>query len=409
MTGQNVLDATPAELAGLAFHCPCGHQHAVDIQTVQTRVNISGEIVAFAAAHHHGAKIVIVSDTNTALAQGDALEAAFTEAGRSVLRHTFITEKGHFLVPDEVAIGSLLTALPRDTGLVVAVGSGTINDICRFVSDRMKIPYVIACTAPSVDGYASTVSPLILAGHKTTLEACYPAGVFADPEVLCMAPATLLQAGFGDLLGKITALADWELARRLLGEYHCPLIEGMVRKALAASTAQAAGVAARDTDACTALYDALLLSGLAMGMVGNSRPASGAEHHLAHYWEMDALAKGLPHALHGNAVGAATPVIARLYALMADWLPEGFEVPDADAIRALLAQAGSATSPKALGISRELFHRSILEAMHVRPRFTILRFASEHGRLEKVAAQLTEEFYDAEPVDATHHLQTASH
>lgn len=397
MTEKNVLNATPAELAGLAFDCSCGHRHAVDIQTVQTGVGIAGEVVSFVTAHHSEATTVIVSDTNTALAQGDALETAFAEAGRTVIRYTFRTKADHFLVPDEAAIGALLTALPRDTGLIVAAGSGTINDICRFVSDRMKIPYLVVCTAPSVDGYASTVSPLILAGHKTTLEACYPAAIFADPEVLRAAPAELLQAGFGDLLGKLTALADWNLARLLQDEYHCPLIEGMVRKALAASTAQAAGVAARNADACTALYNALLLSGLAMGMVGNSRPASGAEHHLAHYWEMDALAKGAPHALHGNAVGAATPVVARLYDLMADKLPEGFEIPDAAAIGVLLAQAGSAVSPKALGISRELFHRSVREAMHIRPRFTILRFASEHGQLETLAVQLTEEIYGEDP------------
>ena len=398
MTEKQVLQASPADLAGSRFACSCGHHHGVDIEMVQTSAGIAKTVASYVQKRFSGVAPVLVADTNTAKAQGDALATAFQAIGMTPVRYTFPAHENHFLVPDEQAIGSLLAALPRDTSLIVAAGSGTINDLCRFVADRMKVPYLIVSTAPSVDGYASTVSPLILRGHKITLDACYPNAVFADPDVLRAAPAELLQAGFGDLLGKITALADWELARRLQGEYHCPLIEGMVRKALSASMAQAAGVAARDAGACTALYEALLLSGLAMGMVGNSRPASGAEHHLAHYWEMDALAKGETHALHGNAVGAATPVIARVYALMSDWLPEGFDMPDAQAIRGLLVLAGAADSPKALGISRELFHRSILEAMHIRPRFTILRLAADQGQLERIAMQLTRELYDMEQI-----------
>lgn len=393
MTEQMVQGATPADLAGIAFDCSCSHTHAVGIETIRTESNIAGVVAAYVRERFPAGNVVLVSDTNTALAQGDTLETALREVGLSSLRFTYKTETGHFLVPDEQAVGTLLTALPRNTGLIVAAGSGTLNDICRFVSDRMKIPYIIVCTAPSVDGYASTVSPLILAGHKTTLEACYPAAIFADPEVLRKAPAVMRHAGFGDLLGKLTALADWELSRRLHGEYYCPVMEGLVRRALGVSMAQAGAVAAGDLAACTALYDALLLSGLAMGMVGNSRPASGAEHHLAHYWEMDALAKGKAHALHGNAVGAATPVIARLYALMADYLPEGFAIPDARMMQELLVRVGAADTPKKLGISRTLFHRSLLEAMHIRPRFTILRLAADHGQLERLAEQLTEEGY----------------
>jgi glycerol-1-phosphate dehydrogenase [NAD(P)+] len=404
MYEQQIRCASPAELAGVDFLCACGRRHAVDIATIRVGSGTAEALLAHLKTHHasllQGTRpdrqpVVLVSDTQTAIAQADDLSNSLPVEGLTLLRYTFRTEAGHPLVPEEAAIGALLTALPRDTAMIVAVGSGTINDICRFVADRMHIPYVIVCTAPSVDGYASTVSPLILNGHKTTLEACYPEAVLADPDVLRNAPAELLQAGFGDLLGKLTALADWELARRLQQEYHCPLMEAVVRKALAVSTAQAAGIAARDADACRDLFEALLLSGLAMGMVGNSRPASGAEHHLSHYWEMDALKNGKPHALHGNAVGAATPVVARLYELMSDWLPEGFAKPDASHIRSLLVQAGAADSPRALGVSRALFHQSLLEAMHVRPRFTILRLAADLGQLERLADQITTEFYDA--------------
>ncbi len=391
MTEQQAGKASPEELAGVSFACSCGKQHTVDIKTFVVSTGIAPRVAAFAEANRAGKPVLLVSDNNTFAAQGGAVDAALRAAGIETVFWTYQTEG--MLVPDEKAVGELLLAAPRGLGLIVAVGSGTLNDLCRIISDRTGVPYVIVCTAPSVDGYASTVSPLIIQGHKTTLEAVYPSAIFADPDVLRSAPALLLQAGFGDLLGKVTALSDWELARRLNQEYHCPTIEAMVRRALEACIAGAAGVAARDPETIVGLFDALALSGLAMGMIGNSRPASGAEHHLSHYWEMDALKNHQPHALHGNAVGSATVAIARTYELMRDLLPAGFVVPDSAAIRAWLKSAGSSVTPADLGIPRELFHRSMLEAMHVRPRFTILRFAADQGRLAEIAQKLTVEFY----------------
>ncbi len=394
MTEQQLLEASTAELAGISFDCTCGRHHAVDISLIRVSSGIEREAAAYAALHSAGKPVLLVADNHTFAAAGETMEKALAKAGLSVATHVF--EPPHTLVPDEKAVGELLLALPRDAGFIVGVGSGTLNDLCRIISDRTHVPYLIVCTAPSVDGYASTVSPLIIKGRKTTLEAVYPSAILADPEVLRAAPATLLHAGFGDLLGKVTALTDWALARRINDEYHCPVIEKMVRKALSTCTAQAAGVADREAGAVTALFEALALSGVCMGMIGNSRPASGAEHHLSHYWEMDALKNGQEHALHGNAVGSATVAIARTYELLREQLPAGFDVPSAAEIRMLLSKAGAAVTPADLGIPRDLFHRSMREAMFVRDRYTILRFAADHGKLEEIADLLTDEFYGAE-------------
>jgi glycerol-1-phosphate dehydrogenase [NAD(P)+] len=391
MTEHQASQASTGELAGVSFACSCGHPHAVGIQTIRVADGVSKDVAAYAAGHRAGKPVLVVSDNNTWIAQGQAVAEALKAAGVEAQFWSYQTTG--FLIPDEKAVGELVLACPRTIGLIVAVGSGTLNDLCRIVSDRTGIPYVVVCTAPSVDGYTSTVSPLILAGHKTTLDAVYPQVIFADPGVLRAAPSVLLQAGFGDLLGKVTALSDWELSRRVNGEYHCPTIEGMVRRALDATIAAAGGVAARDPEAVTALFDALVLSGLAMGMIGNSRPASGAEHHLSHYWEMDALKNHQEHALHGNAVGSATVAIARTYELMRDRLPPGLAVPDSAAIRGWLKTAGSSVTPADLGNSRDLFRRSMLEAMHVRPRYTVLRLAADAGRLAEIADRLTVEFY----------------
>jgi len=391
ITETHLLQAKTRDLAGLSFSCSCGHLHAVEIQTLRVSRTIGPELTAFADKHRDGKPVLVVCDGNTWAAQGEAVALAFQKEHVETKVWTYQESP---LVPDEAALGALLVACPRTIGLIVAVGSGTLNDLCRLVSDRTGIPYVVVCTAPSVDGYTSTVSPLILAGRKTTLEAVYPRAIFADPDVLSAAPKELVQAGFGDLLGKTTALADWELSRRVNGEYHCATLEALVRRALDATVAEATEVAQRRPEAITRLFDSLILSGLAMGMLGNSRPASGAEHHLAHYWEMEALKNHVEHALHGNAVGVATVAIARAYELLQNELPTGFAAPQASQVRAALTAAGSAAHPRELGISRELFHRSLLEARHVRPRYTILTFAADRGRLAGIAQQITDEYYN---------------
>ena len=205
----------------------------------------------------------------------------------------------------------------------------------------------------------------------------------------------MLTAGFGDILGKFTALRDWQLSRVLLGEYYCQEAAALMERAVERCAQNAQGLAQRDPQAVDAVTQALILSGVAMGMVGNSRPASGAEHHMAHYWEMDALARGEEHPLHGNAVGAAAVLSASLYQLAADQLPPGFPLPDKQRLLSLLKQAGGCASPKDLGIRRELCLESLLHAMELRDRFTILRLLAGKGLLTACAIELVNQFYNS--------------
>ena len=142
------------------------------------------------------------------------------------------------------------------------------------------------------------------------------------------------------------------------------------------------------------IMEALVLSGIAMGLVGNSRPASGAEHHLAHYWEMDALSKGVEHPLHGNSVGVGTVIIASIYEMADIKSKYGIHVPKPQEIQQMLKSAGACDNPANLGISGQLFHRSVLHALEVRPRYTVLQYANDSGLLEKYTDKLTERFYD---------------
>ena len=154
------------------------------------------------------------------------------------------------------------------------------------------------------------------------------------------------------------------------------------------------GIQKRDESAIQNITEALILSGIAMGLIGNSRPASGAEHHLAHYWEIDALKHGREHPLHGNSVGVATVVVSSIYEMMADRIPAACKPAKSAEIASMLRHIGANDNPKSLGISRELFYESILHAKEVRPRYTVLQLASTYGLLEKFADELTSRFYD---------------
>lgn len=386
----SILDRPISQWAGMEYSCACGKSHKVDIQAIRVGSGVIQElpgILRDLGASH----IFLVTDNYTYEAAGRQVEQLLDQAGLAYHKRVFQTETP--LVPNEYALGSVLAAMTSQDDMLLAVGSGTLNDVTKYVSARTGVPYVIAATAPSMDGYASTVAPTILDGFKTTLPAVYPAAIVADVDILKDAPMPMLTAGFGDIIGKFTSLADWRLSHQLNGEYYCPEVAGVIEAAVETCAANAQALAQREPQAIQAVTEALILSGLAMGMVGVSRPASGAEHQMAHYWEMDALRRGEEHPLHGNAVGVGTVLAASLYEMAAEYLPQGFAAPDKGQILACLQVAGSCADPKELGIRRELCLESLLHAMELRDRFTVQKLLEQKGQLASCAQELVERYY----------------
>lgn len=386
----SILDRPISQWAGMEYSCACGKSHKVDIQAIRVGSGVMQElpgILRDLGASH----IFLVADNYTYEAAGRQVEQLLDQAGLAYHKRVFQTETP--LVPNEYALGSVLAAMTSQDDMLLAVGSGTLNDVTKYVSARTGIPYVIAATAPSMDGYASTVAPTILDGFKTTLPAVYPAAIVADVDILKDAPMPMLTAGFGDIIGKFTSLADWRLSHQLNGEYYCPEVAGVIEAAVETCAANAQALAQREPQAIQAVTEALILSGLAMGMVGVSRPASGAEHQMAHYWEMDALRRGEEHPLHGNAVGVGTVLAASLYEMAVEYLPQGFAAPDKGQILACLQAAGSCADPKELGIRRELCLESLLHAMELRDRFTVQKLLEQKGQLISCAQELVARYY----------------
>lgn len=242
-------------------------------------------------------KRVAVYDKNTYLATADR---------HPRVEHEIVLDP-EGLHANEHGVDLLLKELPDDSEVLVAVGSGTIHDITRYVAYTKGSEFVSCPTAASVDGFCSSVAAMTWGGCKKTLTAVAPKLVIADLDIIKNAPIRLAKSGLGDMLGKYIALTDWEVGRILKNEYYCTKISGIMRSATEAVTRCAEGVVAGDAEACGSLTEGLLLSGLAMQMIGNSRPASGAEHHISHIIEMapEALRVSSDN-LHGEKVGVGT-------------------------------------------------------------------------------------------------------
>ncbi len=209
-----------------------------------------------------------------------------------------------------------------DTQMLIAAGAGTIHDIARFICAERGLPFGSVPTAASVDGFVSSVAAMTLGGYKVTVPSAAPGFLVADLNVIAAAPMYLAASGLGDVLGKYVSLMDWEIGRILAEEYHCRSTAQMVREAADGAYRSAEGIARGERESFGELMKALILSGIAMQLTGNSRPASGAEHHISHMIEMGT--PWLPHtdALHGEKVGVGTLLAIEEYRVWTDKTPD---------------------------------------------------------------------------------------
>ncbi|HHV98354.1 MAG TPA: sn-glycerol-1-phosphate dehydrogenase [Clostridiaceae bacterium] len=306
----DLLNLGISELTGIKYRCKCGRCHEIQTKKILLGSGALHKVYDIIRELDMGNKTLIIADINTLKAAGEELERDLTSKGIALKMCIFEDNEVH---ADEKALGKVLIDIDPDVEFIIAVGSGTINDIARFISFKFRKPYIAVATAPSMDGYASSVSPLIVNGFKKTFSATFPIAIIGDTDILSEAPHELIAAGVGDMLGKVTALADWKLSSMINDEYYCPDISKLVIRAVKRCIESVDGLVKRNRQAVQSLTEGLILSGIAMQMAGNSRPASGAEHHVSHYWEMRHLMEGRKSPLHGIKVGVATTLVLLMY------------------------------------------------------------------------------------------------
>jgi glycerol-1-phosphate dehydrogenase [NAD(P)+] len=424
-----------AGLLGGDFRDPDDGQPLVaPIRSVVIEDSLAGREADLVGALDLGGRLAVVSDATTHRVMGRRIEQALgpvAEAGSIVLPD--------HPEPDLETVDRLCTATV-DADALIAVGSGTINDLCKYASASDGRPFAVFATAPSMNGYTSVNAAITVEGHKKSLPAQAASGVFFDLEVLAAAPVRLIRAGLGDSVCRCTAQADWLLAHLLLGRPYRAAPFALLAEdepyLLDAPEALVGG----DLEAIRRLVRTLVLSGFGMTLCGGSDPASQGEHLISHYADMMAD-PAWPQNLHGEQIGVTTLSMAGLQASLLDGPPPRIHSSPIDEValinhfgpelgrscwqefrqkrvdpgaafqlnqriaerwdeicqqiaaihrppqqlREILERAGAATGPEALGWPRAFYGEAMQHAREIRNRYTFLDLAADGGALDRYA------------------------
>jgi glycerol-1-phosphate dehydrogenase [NAD(P)+] len=428
-----MADPLATLLAG-AFRDPDdGQPLAAPIGTVVIEDSLAGREADLVAGLGLGRRLAVVSDPTTQRVLGRRVEQAL--AGRAAVHSVVLPDQPE---PDLATLDRLRQAT-GETDALIAVGSGTINDLCKYAAALDGKPYAVFATAPSMNGYTSVNAAITVAGHKKSLPAQAAAGVFFDLEILAAAPVRLIRAGLGDSLCRGTAQADWLLAHLLLGRPYRSAPYALLAEDEPHLLACPEALVAGDLDAIRRLVRTLVLSGFGMTLCGGSDPASQGEHLISHYADMMAD-PAWPRNLHGEQIGVTTLFMAGLQAMLLDGAPPQIQpcaVDEAaliahfgadlgrscwqefrhkrvdegaaiqlnrrvaerwDEIRAriaalhrppqqlctILQRAGAAAGPEALGWPRPFYGDAVRHAREIRNRYTFLDLAADGGVLDRL-------------------------
>ena len=298
--------------------CPCGKAHTAPIDEVLVGKGVVARLPEF-VAKFGAKKPFLLADVNTWAAAGEKVAKILTDAGIPFSKYVFPNTA---LEPDEPAVGSAVMHFDNKCDLIVTVGSGVLNDIGKILSNLHGCPYIIVGTAPSMDGYASASSSMSMDGLKVSLPSRTADVIIGDVDILKNAPDHLLKAGLGDMLAKFISIAEWRIAQIIVGEYYCEEVAQLIRTAVKKCTDNAEGLLRHDEEAIAAVFEGLVIGGVAMTYAGVSRPASGVEHYFSHVWDMRGLDKGTKVDLHGIQCALGTLLAARLYEAIKKMTPD---------------------------------------------------------------------------------------
>ena len=404
----------------------------VPVKVVHIARSLSGIEADLVAPLGLGRRLAVVSDPATREMLGARVERAL--AGLGGIVPVVLEAQPH-------ADAQTVETVRRACGSVdalVAVGSGTLNDLCKFAAAKDGKPYVVFATAPSMNGYTSMNAAITVDGHKQTLPAATPLGVFMDLAVLAAAPARMIRAGLGDSLCRPTAQADWLLSHHLLGTPYRRAPFAMLADDESVLLSEPEALLRGDLDAMRALARTLVLSGLGMTICNGSYPASQGEHLISHYIDMFAPVGRESH-FHGEQVVVATLTMARIQEEMLAAGPPtlrpspithtelkerlGSEIGEScwrefeakrvteetapkltrraarawndmrDSIRgasipaarlaAIMKRAGGPTTPADIGLSPAFYAAAVRNARFLRNRYTFLDLADDSGHLAR--------------------------
>lgn len=298
--------------------CACGKVHRCTVDKVLCRPGAMDEVPEIVRSYTQG-KVFVLCDPNTYSAAGERLCGVLDKA--DIGYSLYVLSSPH-PAPAEETVGSALMHFDFGAKMIIAVGSGVVNDTAKLLAAASGRPYCIVATAPSMDGYASATSSMERDGLKVSLASACPNVIVGDTDVLRAAPEAMLRSGLGDMLAKYVSICEWRIAQRVTGEYYCEFVAELVRSALEKCVSNAQGLLKREPGAVEAVFEGLVIGGLAMTFAGLSRPASGVEHYFSHVWDMRTLEFGTPGESHGIQCALGTLLSVRMYEKLATLTPD---------------------------------------------------------------------------------------
>ncbi len=284
---------------------------ATDTVALEIGTDILDRVPSMFAEQFPDKRALVVADENTWRAAGEAVQSHLAAAGIRCDEPYIFTDP--HLHAEWSFVEMLDARLAATDAIAVAVGSGTINDLCKLSSHHHDRPYMCVATAASVDGYSSFGASITYRDMKQTFTCPAPRAILADVGVMAKAPAEMTAAGYADLVAKIPAGAEWIIADFLGVEPIHDAAWHIVQDSLKESLADPEGVAALRPRAIAPFVEGLMLSGFAMQAARSSRPASCTDHLFSHLWNMRNHTHNGATPSHGFQVSVGTLMMCAMF------------------------------------------------------------------------------------------------
>lgn len=260
-------------------------------------------------------------------------------------------------VADMKTIKKIVESTDQKVDILIGLGGGKTVDVAKLAAFNTNLPYLSIPTSASHDGISSPFASIKGSGRPYSIVANPPLGIIADLDIIGGAPIRLLASGCGDLIGKVTAVKDWEIERTDKGSYFGKYAASLARLSADIVFEEAKNIGLGKEDSIRDVVEALLSAGVAAGIAGSSRPCSGSEHLFAHALDI----QGENNGLHGEKVGLGTILMAKLQGI--NW----------EKIVKALEDIHAPTRGKDIGLDDKRIVKAILQAKKIRPdRYTIL-------------------------------------